>query len=375
MKRYSELDSLRGLAALTVVLSHYLLVFPAFEGHKTVTGFKKLFVYAMRYTPLKISWVGYESVLFFFILSGFVLSLQFLNNKKVSYSRFITKRICRIYLPLYSCILLTVIFRKSFQNYYIHDITPWFNYCWNEPVTSKIIIKNLILVQNFNTATINGVVWSLVHEMRISIIFPFLMIVILKTNWKGNLFFAFFLSSLSYYLIVRYHPTGGTNYFVTLHYAGIFVVGATMAKYRNNLVRFVTNFNRIQKYMFLLIGWLAYTYTAWCFRNVPKLHFPMLEDWIITLGAAIFIISAMSFIKVRNILLMKPISYLGKISYSVYLYNLVVELAIIYALFKHISIKPIIVISFVLLLILASLSYYLIEIPSIKLGQFISSKI
>ena len=44
---------------------------------------------------------GHEAVIFFFVLSGFVLSIPF-YRRFVPYTPWIIKRCCRIYLPYYS---------------------------------------------------------------------------------------------------------------------------------------------------------------------------------------------------------------------------------------------------------------------------------
>src|SRR4051812_48108680 len=75
-ERYQQLDALRGLAALTVVMQHFLSVLPSIDGHSD-----NAWVNLWKYSPLHITWAGYEAVIFFFILSGFVLSLPFYGER------------------------------------------------------------------------------------------------------------------------------------------------------------------------------------------------------------------------------------------------------------------------------------------------------
>src|SRR5208282_647946 len=83
VQRLSELDALRGIAALSVVLWHF------FCATYTVPGVRPIYWIAR----------GDGAVVLFFLLSGFVLSLPFFRAQKPAYLSFIIRRVCRIYLP------------------------------------------------------------------------------------------------------------------------------------------------------------------------------------------------------------------------------------------------------------------------------------
>ena len=95
-QRLHELDSLRGLAALSVVACHCLKV-------RSGVGFGWL-LWLLDHTPLGIVRASHEAVIFFFVLSGFVLALPFLSGP-VRYRAFLAKRVCRIYLPYYAALV------------------------------------------------------------------------------------------------------------------------------------------------------------------------------------------------------------------------------------------------------------------------------
>ncbi|MCT7487110.1 acyltransferase family protein [Aliarcobacter cryaerophilus] len=78
-KRYfNEFDFLRGLAAITVFMSH------------------SLGVYDMKTFPFTLISDGHAAVILFFVLSGFVLMYQSLNSNYNSYA-FVIRRFFRIY--------------------------------------------------------------------------------------------------------------------------------------------------------------------------------------------------------------------------------------------------------------------------------------
>jgi peptidoglycan/LPS O-acetylase OafA/YrhL len=109
-KRLEQLDSLRGIAAFTVLVGHFLLLFPAFWIATTTFSKQNWFIYLITFTPLHIFWCGTEAVVFFFVLSGFVLALPFFDSTKtVSYTFFLIKRIFRLYPPYLSAVILAVL--------------------------------------------------------------------------------------------------------------------------------------------------------------------------------------------------------------------------------------------------------------------------
>jgi len=84
--RYRQLDSLRGIAALFVFFSHFFLIFK-------IDGSLAL---ALKASPLGVFINGHSAVMFFFVLSGFVLSLPFISNEKpLNLAEFYIKRIFR----------------------------------------------------------------------------------------------------------------------------------------------------------------------------------------------------------------------------------------------------------------------------------------
>ena len=111
------LDGLRGLAALEVMVGHarWLL----WEGYSTgylkhpdtYSIFGKVLVYffsAFRY--------GHQAVMFFFVLSGFVIHLRYAQkiqtdglDAKFDFWRFIKRRAKRLYPPLILAMVITLL--------------------------------------------------------------------------------------------------------------------------------------------------------------------------------------------------------------------------------------------------------------------------
>jgi len=201
--RIVVLDSLRGLACLTVVLCHAAA--NAFPSHNI-----------FELSPFYILIAGHEAVVFFFILSGFVLVKHCLAVTKFNYKFFLIQRVCRIYLPYLGAIVIALLLYFLFHGRWIVTET--------EGLTWPNVFGHLFLIGNFNAATLDPIIWSLIHEMRIAIIFPLLLIV-LRRPWQQVIFIAISLSLIAAILtVLNVNPSASYNsgYLYTVHYFSLF---------------------------------------------------------------------------------------------------------------------------------------------------------
>src|ERR1700722_7768894 len=180
--RFIELDSLRGLAALIVVLHHLRLVW---QGDAEPTSG------VLRSLLTAVNPAGNGAVILFFVLSGFVLSLPAAAGRPQPYITFAIRRVFRIYLPY----LMALAFAVA-GAYWLHGIITrniWFHAFWSEPLNWGLVGRHVLFVGVYNTDQFDNPIWSLVHEMRISLIFPFLCALVLrfKSKWSLAIAFAF----------------------------------------------------------------------------------------------------------------------------------------------------------------------------------------
>jgi peptidoglycan/LPS O-acetylase OafA/YrhL len=387
-KRLAQLDSLRGLAAFTVLVSHFLLIFPAIGTlvNSTSDQTGNWFLFGITYTPLHIFWAGYEAVIFFFVLSGFVLALPYLNPAKpVSYAGYLTKRIFRIYPPYLCAVIAAVIVNMLFYRGEINGLSAFFNDVGQHPVDWRLVMDHVFFIGSFDNSKFDPVLWSLVHEMRISIVFPIIMYGVRLVDWKINLALGFLLSCFNWWMIhlnfyqeVQYQH----DYFATLSYVGFFILGALLAKHRELLVSRFGAMPRPVKYMMLGFAILAYTHRWWLTssgllghgRFYKLLHENFVADWITALGVIIFILAALSSKTASGILAGKVPLFLGKISYSLYLFHAICLIALLDVLYGKIPIWMILIISFAASFVVSTLSYYFVELPAIKTGKFLAGK-
>ena len=148
-KRLIELDFLRGIAILLVLICHY----------PVVQSFQHL-------------WIGVD---LFFILSGYLVSgiliSEYLKSGKIDYKRFFIRRGLKIYPSYYLFVLFTVILisiiRIQHSNYFSVQITP------------ERFFLEVFYLQNFSEGVWRHT-WTLAVEEQFYILFPLLLLALIK---------------------------------------------------------------------------------------------------------------------------------------------------------------------------------------------------
>ncbi|MGG3526633.1 acyltransferase [Bacillus pseudomycoides] len=373
-RRYKELDSLRGIAAIIVLLGHFLALFP-------ILG--KKVMYSTFGVYFSILWQGHSAVIIFFVLSGFVLSLPFYKGTEFNYLKYLIKRVCRIYIPYIVILFIAIGIKLGIHSKIgtIPGLVQWGS--WNIEVSFNRVMEHILFLREFNSDAFIMVIWSLVHEMRISIVFPLIIFLLLRVNWKVSIGIAMFLSVIGYLLMKNipseFNMPVSTNYFITLHYSSMFIIGALLAKNREYLVSKIINLK--VNYLVLPLGLLFFNYPRIPFMLLSKLIgeidyelYLIIIDWYICFGAVLIILSALSSKLFSKLLLIKPVQFIGEISYSLYLVHPIVLLTTVHIFYGKISVPLILLISFLFTMVVSVLCYKFIEIPSIKIGRKLATE-
>ncbi|PLR90765.1 acyltransferase family protein [Bacillus sp. T33-2] len=388
MKRYHELDSLRGLAALSVVMSHCLISFPVFLSAVAHESIDHPTVKFLANSPIHIFWAGHEAVILFFVLSGYVLSLQFLNHQYTKYSIYVTRRFFRIYVPYITSILVSMFLFTALEENDSDALSSWFNSMWSIPFDLKQAISFLLLL-GFDTHNINTVTWSLVHELRISLIFPLVMVVVLKYNWFKSFLYGFMITITTWYIMsfISWHLTNQNislmiqSFSYTAYYSLFFILGAIFAKYRHVIAHYFKCFGIITKSLLIILALLLYI-NEWILPHIgyiklygtlsAKLISTFVIDFLISIGVLVLFTFSLNWAPFTKVLTNRVFIYLGKISYSVYLVHPIILLFFVYATKNILPLNSLIFFVLLLSLSVASLMYKYVEKPSISLGRWMT---
>ncbi|MEH7250497.1 acyltransferase family protein, partial [Neobacillus niacini] len=246
------------------------------------------------------------------------------------------KRFCRIYIPYIVSILISGLLFIYLNDKNAHSFSDWFNNMWSDPITIKTVLDYTLML-SYDTHNLNTVTWSLVHEMRISLFFPFLLIPIIKYDWKKSLPLCMFIT-LSLWVITLNISLLISNEFLfrfiysysyTFYYSSFFVIGAVFGKYYNTIKSLYKRADIKVKSFLALVSILLYS-CEWALPGLGKLKYSTLEnplninifntliDFLIALSVLMLFTISLSSHRFQIVLKNHLLLFLGKISYSLY---------------------------------------------------------
>ncbi|MCU5501174.1 acyltransferase, partial [Bacillus wiedmannii] len=277
-------------------------------------------------------------------------------------------------IPYIVAIIIAILCQTTMSKYGISNLSEWFNRSWTIESSLSLIAQHILLIGKYNTDAYNGVIWSLVHEMRISIIFPLVLMVCLRKTLRYSLLSLFSFSICSVVILFLFHSSLTlTSYALTLHYTVLFLLGALVAKYKNNLIVFYSNRTKNEKIAWFLFAVLLYMYEG-LVGEINLLNNFIFRDYVVAISACLFVILSLSVSTLSSLLRNKYLLYLGKISYSLYLYHIISLFSLVYMLHEIFPLPIVLMLSLILSFILAIISYLFVEKFAFRIGKYITKQ-
>lgn len=326
----SALDGLRGIAAFAVVLSHCAFAFLPFLHTGNPAQLRYPWEEAVFNSPFYLFYSGGFAVSLFFVLSGFVLARKFLLRGTVSDLRASAhKRYARLGIPVFGSVMLGFLL-MSLQAIPSAptEVPPGF--VWDSyrmvPELWEALKDGAFGALLFGDTKYNYVLWTIQLEMMGSmLVFGFLAL-FGKSRWSGIA--AVVLVSA---MCLRWHNPGT--------YLAMFIVGAYLNKVPARVLTPVLGLP------LLVIGvYLAsyksnapiYMPVSWSANTIQEttgiqLFWPVFFE---LLAAAALIVAVLSLRPMQWLLNLKPIEWLGKWSFSLYLTHTFVLSTIAPVVFK-----------------------------------------
>jgi peptidoglycan/LPS O-acetylase OafA/YrhL len=355
--RITALDSLRGLAALIVVFHHL-------DNALDLDGSNPRLGPIFHHSPLRLLIDGRCAVMLFFVLSGFALSISI--GKNFSYWSYLVKRLCRLMIPCIAGVLIAAGAYLLILPKPIPELGNWFNHIlWNEPVSWGLVARHILMTGAQADTSLVNVIWSLVIELRISLIFPVLYFLV-KGRTKTAAVVAIAMQFLFRYLTKQsdnFVPFFNKNLVEALENIGYYIpffIAGIIARENIDAIRgFVARLHKIVVFL-ILLGALKLEESG--------------EDMQIGLGAFLIICICVSAPYISNALSVRPIEWLGRVSYSLYLVHLTILATFFHLFYGKINNFLISVLVVFGSLVFAHIVYRLVEAPSIDLGRWLTRK-
>lgn len=357
--RIQHLDSCRGIAATLVVASHCLL---------TVDVEKE-------WNSLRIAF-GHLPVLFFFVLSGYVLGRPLLRKRMTLRfaTAYLVKRFCRL------CPLLVLVFVLAFYAAKFLDLEQLTDFqvnqwaanlsAWMAQVrTPQQLWENILLIQR----GLNVPTWTIKVELICSALLPF-VVLLLPRRWPvhaGVLLILLFFGSQSFLQLFSLEK-GDLTWFEASRYLYLFYLGFLVAYFD----RLLGENRRNLSASFLLIGFGILLSTLWVSWG---------SDISLGIVMALLMVALvpLPFPRIRETLNGKVPLLLGHLSYGIYLLHVPVLLFLLagpiplpFFGLEGIARFPLLFLEvFVVTLVLSYLANKLVEDPLNALGHRIASLI
>ena len=324
-RRLLELDSLRGIAAISVLLFHFTMGKPW-----AAYGFK----------------FGVTGVELFFIISGFVIFLTLSKTDK--WHQFLVSRFSRLFPTYWTCVTFTFLLKVVHYKYNIWANLP--NY-----------LANLTMFQNYlGFADIDGPYWTMLIEMQFYLIMFLLFIFkwLRKIEFIGLVLVLFILFK-NVYIFVHYNTLSVflDKWFSLFNHFPLFFSGIIFYKIK------VAGSNKLQ-YVLLALCFLVqlnlFTNTS---RSAGFINF---TEYSIALS--IYFIIFLIYINFGiNLICNKVCIFLGFISYCLYLIHQYISIEVVIPVsikYLHLNLFSACLVSLAIVLSLAYLITKFIERPA-----------
>lgn len=294
---------MRGLAALYVVLSHFCsMADPRAFQHKPSNAPE--WVQALM-SPL---WHGHLAVAAFIAISGFCLQMSLFHGKSgriTDFKRFFARRARRILPPYYACLAISIVVAITITAK--QSGMPFEQYL---PVTPENVAAHVLLIHNLSVGwmyKINGVLWSISAEAQLYLLFPILVFMVAKFGRNLSILF----TALTSYALLIAVPASAKLY---PWYLALFTIGIAAAHlaYRPDLRAGVLP--RLG-----MLGWALFS---------VALVYGISADWAMPLTDGLIALACASLMYAGSVapnnffaraLSIRPMAWLGAISYSLYL--------------------------------------------------------
>lgn len=322
--RFVVIDGLRGVAAVIVMLFHYLFMFHDQFGYNIDP------IIQFRY--------GFYGVQLFFMISGFVVYFSIINSRSIG--DFILKRFIRLFPTYWLCLVITYMFVSAYS--LSEESSP----------NLKDAIINLSMLQGiFNIKHIDPSYWSL--QIELFFYFVIILIFLFKLHDYMGFVLVTWLALIFFYNFIFKIP--GLGLLFNLQYGMYFIAGIGFYNITRKNVHIIFNYSIILASLILGLAVQSNSDGFW---------------WCIP---SIYVVFLLSINNGLNFLNNSFILFLGKISYPLYLIHQSIGYVILQNLKKVGYCHPIF--SIVPIIISVTLAWLITKYYETAINEWLLSKL
>ncbi|MFV5345194.1 acyltransferase [Acinetobacter oleivorans] len=339
--RTNNFDLIRLLAACQVVYMHSL-------NHLKINGLlREFFDKFLQYFP---------GVPIFFTVSGFLIFWAFDRNHDIK--KYSLNRILRLYPALYVCLFITVLLLIFFSSFSLLTHTSF--YIWLIGQLTVLQFYTPEILKFWGVGTPNGALWTITVEVQFYILVP--IIFFLMKRLKGA--FVLFLLFISSLIANFYFASFDENIIKKLSFVSIipylfnFLIGSSFYIFWTKLSKFIQN-----KFIVWFTIYVVYFLIFGVYLG-KETHAYEMSNFFQIITTVLLSLVTLSFAFSHKDLSDKLLKH-NDISYGIYIYHMLVVNTLVAIGFLH---EPIyIFFTFIVTIILAILSWKLIEKPALSL--------
>jgi len=363
-ERIPALDSMRGIAAFIVMSGHAAVAFDMINVFDGILG--KL----VRWTPLGLIFGGRQALLLFFVLSGYALSCAVIGDRAFTYPRFLIRRVCRIWLPYSATILLAAAVWYAVPPHTLPGKEAFINSPWPVTPDSRLILGHLAMTGLDSDLTLVPPAWSLIHEMRISAIFPLLLAccrwwlpAALAAATMLHVAAGAAIGCETWPCTPTSSRTIGDSILLTTYLIVFFILGIAIAAGRGWLDRRLGSAPM----------WLkASLWTGAIAALTLGYRAGVATDAVFGAASAVLIALVMVAPGAQRVLSWSPFAWLGRISYSLYLTHWLVMDVVTHLVHGVLPDAVILAVMLAGSLLVAAGMHRLVEAPALRLGKMLT---
>ena len=321
--------------------------------------------------------MGAMAVIFFFVLSGFLITLLLLREKetkgRIDVKRFYLRRVLRIW-PLYFVVVLLGLYGLPFLGdaFYVKSQSPNLGADWKVlDLPYLLILPNLsngLMLGGFPPNI--GQAWSIGVEEQFYLFWPWLFI-LLKAKPKWLTVFIALVVAVKFMALQWGWPRWLQIFLVTMKFESMAIGGIGAYLYFNGTLRFVT------KTAWRLIGVLAVGGILVSFIMCPI----QIQDALFLIQSGFFLLIILAGVILPNqmpVAVKRPLIWLGQRSYGIYMWHMMFLTFSGYLTTRllpvdFLSPESVVVLSTGLTIAVSHLSYQWLEMPFLRLKHRIGA--